>query len=113
VPPEQGAVQRAVASFKERIYAESSKSFWEQRVPELAAEEHRIIEGGALRRPEMQESLKEATRDHMQAKKKLREIITPLPGIGGIFTKVAKGIDDALLLVQEPPSGCDAQLNVL
>eukprot|EP00966_Prymnesium_polylepis_P207052 4796076-Prymnesium_polylepis.1 len=49
----------------------------------------------------------------MQAKKKLREIMTPLPGIDGIFTKVAKGIDDVLLLLQEPPSGCDAQLNVL
>ena len=113
VPPERCAVQKAVASFKERIYAESSKRFWEQRVPELAAEEHRIIKSGALRRYGMPESLKEATRDHMQAKKKLREIMTPLPGIGGIFTKVAKGIDDVLLLVQEPPSGCDAQLNVL
>jgi len=112
VPPERCAVQKAVASFKERIYAESSKRFWEQRVLLLAAEEHRIMKSG-VRRPGMSESLKEATRDHMQAKKKLREIMTPLPGIDGIFTKVAKGIDDVLLLLQEPPSGCDAQLNVL
>jgi len=110
VPPEQCAVQKAVASFKERIYAASSKSFWVQRVPELAEDVRLVIQSGGQRTPRMMEVCLELK----EARQKLEEITTPPPGVNGVFTKVAKGIEDVLELAQWwLPSGCRAQFNVL